>query len=103
MRATIGTMVTKAVEEAEKTGKEACVSASNGRWHVYADCQGHVNVYHFNTLMLAIYSDGQIIRSAVGHGSVSDQQGMNQVFRQLGLPLYYRRDSRGGGPRIEEL
>src|SRR5439155_21739885 len=37
---------------------------------------------------------------STGHGSVSDQSGMNQAFRLLGLPLYF---SRKGGADILEV
>lgn len=65
-------------------------------------------VYHYSTLMLSFPTDeaGLPIATAenvwyeTGHGSVSDQQGMNRLFRELGLPLYY---SRRGGSAIKEL
>jgi hypothetical protein len=40
---------------------------------------------------------------STGWGSVSDQNGMNTAFDQLGIPRRYDRDARGGGPRVTEL
>ena len=37
----------------------------------------------------------------IGHGSKSDQKGMNRIFIKLGLPLYYARNNRN--PRIVRL
>lgn len=50
-------------------------------------------VYHYDTLMLAIGPDG-VEFAGIGHGSVSDQGGMNTLFKALNLPLYF---SRAGG------
>lgn len=36
----------------------------------------------------------------VGHGSVSDQQGVNAALKALGSEKRYYRDERGGGPRV---
>lgn len=59
-------------------------------------------IRHYETDMLAICLDddgsiepmcsGHVL--SLGHGSVSDQNGCNQVFRAIGSPLYYSR--RGG-------
>jgi hypothetical protein len=43
------------------------------------------------------------VYTSTGHGSVSDQGGMNTAFKVLGLPLRYDRDYRGGGARITRL
>lgn len=37
----------------------------------------------------------------IGHGSKSDQKGMNRIFVALGLPWYYARDKKN--PRILKL
>lgn len=36
----------------------------------------------------------------IGHGSVSDQTGVNAALRALGSSMRYSRDTRGGGPRV---
>lgn len=66
-------------------------------------------VYHYSTCMLGFPIDYEgnftgewdLVNVNLGHGSVSDQNGMNQLFSRAGIPMRYRRDSRGGGPRIE--
>lgn len=73
-------------------------------------------VFHYSTLMLEYHDvDGwQVSPVSVGHGSVSDQGGMNQLmgfkrFWKNGTWTFtadygdwvYRRDQRGGGARIE--
>lgn len=40
---------------------------------------------------------------SIGHGSVSDQNGMNTAFRTLGIARRFDRDARGGGPRVSDL
>lgn len=58
-------------------------------------------LYHHGTRMLQWTSDGEITYAGIGHGSVSDQRGMNKAFRMLGFRDYhYYRDRDGGGPRI---
>lgn len=37
----------------------------------------------------------------IGHGSKSDQKGMNRIFIKLGLPWYYARNNKD--PRILEI
>ena len=61
-------------------------------------------IWHYSTLMLkfntVVHDDEAVLDYSVGWGSVSDQGGMNQLFRELNLPLYYVRQ---GGARIVEL
>lgn len=85
-------------------------AGSNGAWrshHSYDPDtnRGHHEVWHYSTLMLRWQTggkDGALITESVyastGHGSVSDQGAMNQLFRALGLPLYF---SRKGGADIQ--
>lgn len=64
-------------------------------------------LWHYGTRMLrwnVVHpSDPDVLDFDTGWGSVSDQNGMNTAFRELGLPYRFDRDSRGGGPRITEL
>jgi hypothetical protein len=46
------------------------------------------------------WSDTYVEYTDTGHGSVSDQNGMNIAFSVLHLPYYY---SRAGGPEIKLL
>ena len=65
-----------------------------------------VELWHYSTLMLSWSGDEDGIfwvYTSIGHGSVSDQGGMNTAFKVLGLPLRYDRDWRGGGARITRL
>lgn len=60
-------------------------------------------IYHYNTAMLwlTVNEDGSpadVIDYDIGNGSVSDQHGMNRLFRALDSSLYYIRK---GGARIE--
>lgn len=85
------------------------VAAAHGRagkWHVtrvtYNDTsppREYATLYHYSTAMLTwrVDNPAEPIAISLGHGSVSDQAGMNQAFRILGMPLYY---SRAGGARI---
>jgi hypothetical protein len=61
-------------------------------------------VWHYSTLMVEFVDmgDGSWWAGAVsvGHGSVSDQNGVNTLFQSVGSDLRYRRDAKGGGPRI---
>ena len=67
-------------------------------------------LYHYSTPMLIWgdirRSENGSVRSSymyshsIGHGSVSDQNGMNTAFQELRIPCRYHRDWRGGGPRI---
>lgn len=81
----------------------------NGSWQVdiLIRTPPVYQLWHYTTLMLSWYdkSDGTsvMIGFSLGHGSVSDQGGMNIAFRELGLSYRYDRDYRGGGPRISAL
>jgi hypothetical protein len=70
-----------------------------GKWRVTRD--GSVcELWHYSTLMLRWEDTGhgaQVWYTGTGHGSVSDQGGMNTAFKVLGLPLYF---SRKGGAEI---
>lgn len=84
-------------------------AGSNGSWKVeplYGYYPDHVDhqIYrlsHYSVIMLVwreSESDGiEVLTMSLGHGTVSDQGGMNQAFKALGLPLYY---SRKGGAEI---
>lgn len=69
-------------------------------WRVEREGNHHA-LYHYSTQMLIWYRNGnhiELIDMDLGHGSVSDQNGMNIAFRELGAPhLYY---SRKGGAHI---
>lgn len=52
--------------------------------------KGYKRLYHFDSLM-AIWRGKQIIFMSIGHGSFSDQGGMNILFRELNAPYYYTR------------
>jgi hypothetical protein len=63
------------------------------------------SLWHYSTEMLRWsydFTSGQvtIIGTWTGHGSVSDQTGVNSALWALGSSLRYSRDQRGGGPRI---
>lgn len=67
-----------------------------------SDGRRRVMIFHYNTPMLSYVEDESAVqpgsvRYGFGHGSVSDQNGMNQLFKALNLPYYY---SRAGGARI---
>lgn len=90
---------------AHKDGK----AGSNGAWHSYTYSTGHRDIYHYSTLMLAydtlvdgVHWDGNLdtVYVSTGHGSVSDQGGMNQLFRELGMPLRF---DRAGGAAINRV
>lgn len=75
-----------------------------GAWRVVDQHSGAYTLYHYSTPMLNwVESDGRpmALDTRIGWGSVSDQNGMNTAFRVLGLALYYSRDIKGGGARIE--
>jgi hypothetical protein len=84
-------------------------AGSGGAWRMETD--GFVRrLYHHRTLMLEYRIvrgrhgwTNRVVSMSEGHGSVSDQGGMNIAFRALGLPYRFDRDARGGGPRISEL
>ncbi len=62
------------------------------------------SLYHYSTRMLVwredVPRDSAVLDWSLGHGSVSDQGGMNTAFDVLGLPYYY---SRRGGAEILSL
>jgi hypothetical protein len=64
-------------------------------------------LYHYSTRMLKWRESrrygSEILYADIGHGSVSDQGGMNTAFRALGLPYRFDRDQRGGGARITDI
>lgn len=88
---------------------------TRGKWRsedTVGPVTGHPNVYrkvfHYSTVMLIVFlmPDGSPIREdwgihykGLGYGTVSDQQGMNRLFRALKSSYYY---SRAGGASIEE-
>lgn len=75
-------------------------AGSNASWSVESKGDVHF-LYHYTTLMLEWEDDGRggayITYTSLGHGSVSDQGGMNRAFKVLGSRLYY---SRQGGAAI---
>jgi hypothetical protein len=87
-------------------------AGSGGAWRVErrpddADpFPGALELWHYSTRML-LWRDGpdgvDVLDWSLGHGSVSDQRGMNTAFAELDLSYRYDRDERGGGPRLTEL
>lgn len=69
-----------------------------GKWSTVDD-GGYRTLFHYSTAMLTWPLDRprDVVVRSVGHGSVSDQQGVNQVLRALDGPFYY---SRKGGAEI---
>lgn len=71
------------------------------------DPRWKIMIWHHDHPMLTIaideYGNYTIFHLSLGHGSISDQNGMNTIFRQLGLRLRMDRDQRGGGPRYTVL
>jgi hypothetical protein len=61
-------------------------------------------IWHYNHMMLKFNvddpADPQYLSMSTGWGSVSDQGGMNRLFRELNLPYYF---SRAGGAEIHEV
>ena len=60
-------------------------------------------LWHYDTCMLEWCENdfgSTVTYTNIGHGSVSDQNGVNKAFAILGAGLRYRRDQAGGGPRI---
>jgi hypothetical protein len=87
-------------------------AGSGGAWRVERDESDpyvgqDYTLWHYATPMLRWRKSTrygvELIDAGTGHGSVSDQGGMNTAFRVLGLPYRFDRDQRGGGPRITEL
>src|SRR5215831_6983031 len=85
-------------------------AGSNGSWRVEPciDSDPFVGseyeLWHYGVRMLvwrhSIRYGNEALDMSIGHGSVSDQGGMNTAFRVLGLPYYF---SRAGGAEIIEL
>lgn len=88
-------------------------AGSNNAWRsTTEDGDGFRRIYHYGHLMMTIeidhtgcpaYLDRYPVESIIhqmntGWGSVSDQGGMNQMFRALNVRYYF---VRRGGPRIE--
>ena len=78
-------------------------SASNGKWRVYRSDSDpfrgtEYELWHHGTLMLRWRQSTrygvEILSASTGHGSVSDQGGMNTAFSVLGVPYYYSRRGR---------
>ena len=86
-------------------------AGSNQSWRSFVTINDQgvyvCELWHYNTRMLVWDevdpTDERVLDFDVGHGSVSDQNGMNIAFRTLGLPYRYDRDIKGGGARITEL
>ena len=81
-------------------------AGSNGAWRVEHDDSdafvgNEYSLWHYSTRMLrwreSTRYGREIIDVSLGHGSVSDQGGMNTAFRVLGAPWYF---SRKGGAEI---
>lgn len=77
-----------------------------GHWRVEREIRDEYTVchlYHYNHKMLSWRDDYPIDENyldySTGWGSVSDQGGMNQAFRILGIPLYFQR---AGGAVIHD-
>jgi hypothetical protein len=81
-------------------------AGSGGAWQVERVGEHGRELWHYSTRMLAwVERPGhraKLLDYSTGHGSVSDQGGMNTAFRVLGLPYRFDRDARGGGPRISD-
>jgi len=88
-------------------------SGSNQAWEVGGSHMGITNdgrdiivkhLWHYTTLMLSWREDDpadeNYLDYSLGHGSVSDQGGMNRAFQLLGIPLRY---TRAGGASIEPI
>jgi hypothetical protein len=73
-------------------------SRKAGNWRVWVD-ENRREIWHYSTRMLVVDSNGEVLDYSTGWGSVTDQQGMNRLFRALDLPLYFRR--KGGAEIIE--
>ena len=76
-----------------------------GHWtaHDYCVGPGHIrfrDVYHYGTMMVRYaYTDHWFVnRVTIGHGTVSDQGGVNALVGHYGFRML--RDAAGGGPRV---
>ncbi len=62
------------------------------------------NIYHYSTQMLSFKLDAEgqwdghlgTVDYSTGHGSLSDQKGMNTLFARLGMPYYFQRQGGAG-------
>lgn len=65
---------------------------------------GRVTIWHYSTIMLDFRADDptdeRYLWIGTGHGTASDQGGMNKLFSALKLPYYF---SRKGGASIVPL
>jgi len=74
-------------------------AGSNSSWRSHlTTCGTARQVYHYSTLMLEFdLATKEVTYVSTGHGSVSDQRGMNEMFRELDAGMYF---SRAGGADI---
>lgn len=82
-------------------------AGSGGAWRCEPACDSdpyrgnEYELWHYSTLMLKWRESHrfgvEILDYSTGHGSVSDQNGMNIAFRVLGTTYYF---SRKGGAEI---
>lgn len=86
-------------------------AGSNGAWRSVDTTAPHSricvrDIFHYGTCMMSFITnndgewDGKEIYSHIGRGSVSDQMGMNKLFREMNMPYYYQRQ---GGARIRRI
>ena len=82
--------------------------AKSGPWKAEIDASDRNRIvyalYHYGTKMLEWKIDdrNQVVITGwwKGWGSVSDQTGVNAALHELGSPMRYSRDKRGGGARV---
>jgi hypothetical protein len=83
-------------------------AGSNGAWRVERDDSdpfvgNEYSLWHYGTRMLRWRETSrygrEIMSVSLGHGSVSDQGGMNTAFKVLGASWYF---SRKGGAEIRD-
>ncbi|HSW91501.1 MAG TPA: hypothetical protein VLG09_02555 [Candidatus Saccharimonadales bacterium] len=80
-----------------------------GAWSISQDVdkdnKTYYHLYHYATRMVSWYrnEDGtaEVFYTNIGHGSVSDQQGVNAALYELNAPMRYARN--GGYARYEEI
>jgi hypothetical protein len=94
-------ITTYTIREAQRTGRESTAAAgSNGAWRALAEPgesgEVRIRIWHYSTLMAVFIVtatddvDPDRIYLCEGWGSTSDVQGMNKVFRALGVGIEYR-------------
>ena len=83
-----------------------------GAWRVVSDDPAdpfspwiYRTLWHYSTPMaewreFRRTGERELVMHGIGHGSKSDQNGMNTLFRELGFPYYY---SRAGGAEVIAL